>query len=200
MSHDTETSSGNGLLSNKTFWLIVGIAIFVIVAFILPTPESLTQILDERGIDKKLVDWGVATGLEDAADKAMTVLGIIPMAVVFFATEAIPIGLTGVLMPILAYFLHLLPKGMIGKTFAGDAPLFLLGVLAMGVAVVDGPSQTPGRMDPRMDQGVLSADLRAMHQHGGYRIIYLRPCHVRFYDACYDGCLFRGHPIQEPER
>jgi len=137
MSHDTETSSGNGLLSNKTFWLIVGIAIFVIVAFILPTPESLTQILDERGIDKKLVDWGVATGLEDAADKAMTVLGIIPMAVVFFATEAIPIGLTGVLMPILAYFLHLLPKGMIGKTFAGDAPLFLLGVLAMGVAVVD---------------------------------------------------------------
>src|SRR6056297_1279841 len=135
MSHDTETSSGNGLLSNKTFWLIVGIAIFVIVAFILPTPESLTQILDERGIDKKLVDWGVATGLEDAADKAMTVLGIIPMAVVFFATEAIPIGLTGVLMPILAYFLHLLPKGMIGKTFAGDAPLFLLGVLAMGVAV-----------------------------------------------------------------
>ena len=67
----------------------------------------------------------------------MIVLGIIPMAVIFFATEAIPIGLTGILMPTLAYFLHLLPRGMIGKTFAGDAPMFLLGVLAMGVAVVD---------------------------------------------------------------
>jgi len=67
----------------------------------------------------------------------MIVLGIIPMAVIFFATEAIPIGLTGILMPILAYFLHLLPRSMIGKTFAGDAPMFLLGVLAMGVAVVD---------------------------------------------------------------
>ncbi|MBW1913120.1 MAG: anion permease, partial [Deltaproteobacteria bacterium] len=55
----------------------------------------------------------------------------------FFATEAIPIGLTGILMPILAYFLHLLPRGMIGKTFSGDAPMFLLGVLAMGVTVVD---------------------------------------------------------------
>jgi sodium-dependent dicarboxylate transporter 2/3/5 len=40
-------------------------------------------------------------------------------------------------MPLLAYFLHLLPRNMIGKTFAGDAPMFLLGVLAMGVAVVD---------------------------------------------------------------
>jgi sodium-dependent dicarboxylate transporter 2/3/5 len=73
----------------------------------------------------------------DAAEKSKIVLGIIPMAVIFFATEAIPIGLPGVLMPILAYFLHLLPRKMIGKTFAGDAPMFLLGVLAMGVAVVD---------------------------------------------------------------
>jgi sodium-dependent dicarboxylate transporter 2/3/5 len=59
------------------------------------------------------------------------------MAIIYFATEAIPIGLTGILMPLLAYFLHLLPKQMIGKSFAGDAPMFLLGVLAMGVAVVD---------------------------------------------------------------
>ncbi|MGB6929213.1 MAG: SLC13 family permease, partial [Syntrophobacteria bacterium] len=39
--------------------------------------------------------------------------------------------------PTLAYFFHLLPRQTIGKTFAGDAPMFLLGVLAMGVAVVD---------------------------------------------------------------
>jgi sodium-dependent dicarboxylate transporter 2/3/5 len=79
----------------------------------------------------------VAHDTHDAANKAMTVLGIIPMAVIYFATEALPIGLTGILMPLLAYFLHLLPRAMIGKTFAGDAPMFLLGVLAMGVAVVD---------------------------------------------------------------
>ena len=59
------------------------------------------------------------------------------MAIIFFATEAIPIGLTGILMPVLAYFLGLLPHKMVGKTFAGDAPMFLLGVLAMGVVVVD---------------------------------------------------------------
>jgi sodium-dependent dicarboxylate transporter 2/3/5 len=137
MSHDIETPGGEGLLANKSFWLVVGIAIFIVVGFLLPTPESLTRIIEQRGIHEKLMGWGVAESLDDAANKAMTVLGIIPMAVIFFATEAIPIGLTGVLMPILAYFLHLLPRGMIGKTFAGDAPLFLLGVLAMGVAVVD---------------------------------------------------------------
>jgi sodium-dependent dicarboxylate transporter 2/3/5 len=81
--------------------------------------------------------WGVANDVTEAARKTQIVLGIIPMAVILFATEAIPIGLTGILMPILAYFLHLLPRSAIGKTFAGDAPLFLLGVLAMGVAVVD---------------------------------------------------------------
>lgn len=45
------------------------------------------------------------------------------LAVIFLATEAIPIGLTGILMPLLAHFLGLLPKQMIGETFAGDAPL-----------------------------------------------------------------------------
>ncbi|MBA2879815.1 sodium-dependent dicarboxylate transporter 2/3/5 [Desulfosalsimonas propionicica] len=137
MSHEIDTGGQGGILANKTLWLIVGIAFFVVVGFILPTPESLVETIDKHGIASKMIDWGIAENLDQAADKAMTVLGIIPMAIIFFATEAIPIGLTGILMPLLAYFLGLLPRGMIGKTFAGDAPLFLLGVLAMGVAVVD---------------------------------------------------------------
>ncbi len=138
MSHDIEVSGeGGGLLANKTFWLITGIVVFAVIAFVLPTPESLIEVVDQRGVAQKMIQWDLAENVDDAADKAMTVLGIIPMAIIFFATEALPIGLTGILMPFLAYFLGLLPRSMIGKTFAGDAPLFLLGVLAMGVAVVD---------------------------------------------------------------
>jgi len=138
MSHDIDVKGeGGGILANKTLWLCAGIAIFLLVGFVLPTPDSLVQVIDQKGVAKQLIDLGVAHSVEDAAKKAMIVLGIIPMAVIFFATEAIPIGLTGVLMPILAYFLMLLPRKEIGKSFAGDAPLFLLGVLAMGVAVVD---------------------------------------------------------------
>lgn len=134
MGHDV---SGGGILANKLLWICIGAGIFVLVGFILPTPESVVDTVEKYGFAEKMIKWEVAHDATEAAHKTMVVLGIIPMAVTFFATEAIPIGLTGVLMPILAYFLHLLPRNMIGKTFAGDAPMFLLGVLAMGVAVVD---------------------------------------------------------------
>jgi sodium-dependent dicarboxylate transporter 2/3/5 len=138
MSHDIEhDAGGGGILANKNLWICVGVGVFILIAFILPTPKSVTTVVEEYGFAKKMIEWEIAHDVQSAANKTMMVLGIIPMAVIFFATEAIPIGLTGVLMPVLAYFLHLLPMKMIGKTFAGDAPLFLLGVLAMGVAVVD---------------------------------------------------------------
>jgi len=137
MSHAIEHNNGGGLLSNNTLWLCTGIGIFLIIGFTLPAPQSLMDVLAGNGYNEKMIEWGIVQNQADAAGKTMLVLGIIPMAVIFFATEAIPIGLTGILMPILAYFLHLLPQKMIGETFAGDAPLFLLGVLAMGVAVVD---------------------------------------------------------------
>jgi sodium-dependent dicarboxylate transporter 2/3/5 len=138
MSHEMEHGSvGRGLLANKLLWLCVGVGVFVLVAFVLPTPQSVIDVVEKYGFAKKMIQWEVAHTVGEAAQKTKIVLGIIPMAVILFATEAIPIGLTGVLMPILAYFLHLLPRSMIGKTFAGDAPMFLLGVLAMGVAVVD---------------------------------------------------------------
>ncbi len=129
--------AGGGVMANKMMWILIGVVIFVVVGFILPTPSSVVDTVEKYGFAKKLIQWGVAGDVREAGHKTMVVLGIIPMAVIFFATEAIPIGLTGVLMPILAYFFHLLPRGMIGKTFAGDAPMFLLGVLAMGVAVTD---------------------------------------------------------------
>lgn len=137
MSHEIEHDVGGGILANKLLWICVGVGIFLVIAFIVPTPQSLIDIIEKYGFAKKMMEWEVAHNAVDAANKTMIVLGIIPMAVVFFATEAIPIGLTGILMPTLAYFFHLLPRQMIGKTFAGDAPMFLLGVLAMGVAVVD---------------------------------------------------------------
>lgn len=134
MSHEMEHDTGGG---GNLLWLCMGLGIFIVIAFILPTPQSLVDVVEKNGFAEKMIEWEVAHNPQDAARKTMTVLGIIPMAIIFFATEAIPIGLTGILMPLLAYFLHLLPRKMIGKTFAGDAPMFLLGVLAMGVAVVD---------------------------------------------------------------
>ncbi|MFC1531757.1 SLC13 family permease [Thermodesulfobacteriota bacterium] len=138
MGHEIgDDAGGGGILANKLLWICIGVCVFIIIGFVLPTPQSVVESVEKYGYAKKLIEWEVAHDVSGAAHKTMIVLGLIPMAVIFFATEAIPIGLTGILMPILAYFLHLLPRNMIGKTFAGDAPMFLLGVLAMGVAVVD---------------------------------------------------------------
>lgn len=121
----------------RTFWLIVGFSIFAVIAFVIPTPKSLINILDKYGYAESMIQMGVAKNTYQAAWKAKLIVGIIPMAVIFFTTEALPIGLVGILMPILAYFFHLLPKATVGKTFCGDAPLFLLGVLGMGVVITE---------------------------------------------------------------
>ena len=124
------------LLANKLFWIIAGAMFFIVIGFLVPTPQGMVDLVREHGFGKQMIRWHVADNMEQAAWKMKLVLGMIPMAVIYFATEALPIGLVGILMPTLAYFFHLLPKKMIGKTFAGDAPLFLLGVLAMGVTVI----------------------------------------------------------------
>ena len=136
--HHTEAdkTKKSGLLSNKLLWLIVGAACFVIIGFIIPTPQSLIELVEKQKIAERMIEWHIAHDVAQAAWKSKLVLAMIPMSVIYFATEALPIGLVGILMPVFAYFFKLLPMKMIGQTFAGDAPLFLLGVLAMGVTVI----------------------------------------------------------------
>ena len=105
-----------GILAKKRLWVGIGVGVFILVAYILPVPQSLMDVLDKYGYVDKMIDWEIAHNLGQASDKTMIVLGLVPMAVIFFAVEAIPIGVTGLLMPLMAYFFGLLPFNMIGKT------------------------------------------------------------------------------------
>ena len=138
MNHDSKQKTTiSSILAQKELWICIGIGIFLLVAFVLPTPTTLIETLEKYGYVKKMMGWGIIHGANEAGDKAMIVLGIVPMAVIFFATGAVPIGVTGILMPILAYFFNLLPFNMVGKSFSGDAPMFMLGVFALGACVVE---------------------------------------------------------------
>ena len=111
---------GGGLLANKMLWIIVGAAIFLIIGFLVPTPQSMVKLVEEQGFGQRMIDWHVAHDMADAAWKTKLTLAMIPMAIIYFATEALPIGLVGIIMPIFAYFFGLLPTKEIGRTFAGE--------------------------------------------------------------------------------
>ena len=90
MNHDLKhDSAGSGILANKLLWICIGTGIFVIIGYILPTPQSVVEVVEKYGFAKKLIDWEVAHDSVSAAHKTMVVLGIIPMAVIFFATGVI---------------------------------------------------------------------------------------------------------------
>ena len=107
-----------GIFARKRLWIGMGAGLFILIAYILPTPQSLVEVLEKYGYVQKMIEWEIAHNAKEASDKTMIVLGIVPMAVVFFAVEALPIGVTGILMPLMAYFFGLLPFNMIGKGFA----------------------------------------------------------------------------------
>lgn len=91
MNQELHTKNFNKIyFDSKMFWLFIGIAIFAFIAFIVPVPESLKKVVQEYGFADNMIKTGVASSISQAAWKAKLVLGIIPMATIFFTTEALP--------------------------------------------------------------------------------------------------------------
>ncbi len=89
MEHQT---GGAGILANKMLWICTGAGIFILIAFVLPTPHSMIEIVEKYGFAKKMISWEVAHSAADAAHKTMIVLGIIPMAIIFLPPRPSPSG------------------------------------------------------------------------------------------------------------
>ena len=77
MSHDMEHDvGGGGILANKLLWICMGVTAFVIVGWLIPTPQSVIEVVEKYGFAKKMIGWGVAETAADAAQKTMIVLGM----------------------------------------------------------------------------------------------------------------------------
>lgn len=77
---------------------------------------------------------GLDTG-EQVARRALIMVGILLIAALFWATEALPIAGTVTLVAALIYVFGILPSDEVPKAFMGDAVFFILGVLAIAVGV-----------------------------------------------------------------
>ncbi len=70
-----------------------------------------------------------------AASKAKVVLGILLVAALFWATGAIPVGVTALSVGLIMYFMGVLKPDDIAAAYAKDAVIFIFGVLAMAAAI-----------------------------------------------------------------
>ena len=66
MSHEIEQDAGGGILSNKVLWLCIGFAVFILIGFILPVPQSVVDTVEKYGFAEKLMKWEVAHDAQHA--------------------------------------------------------------------------------------------------------------------------------------
>jgi sodium-dependent dicarboxylate transporter 2/3/5 len=62
-------------------------------------------------------------------------LGILLIAALFWATGAVPVGVTALLVGVFMYFMGVLQPDDIAQAYAKDAVIFIFGVLAMSAAI-----------------------------------------------------------------
>ncbi len=70
-----------------------------------------------------------------AAQLAKVMLLIFCIAVLFWGTEALPLGATDILVAVALYVFSILPMEEIGKSYMSDAVLFIFGILVVAVGV-----------------------------------------------------------------
>ena len=129
MSNSNENNGGGFAKTTDFKWLGIGIVIFLLVGFIMPTPETMTQ---------KAQDLFGASDIDvnTAAINIQLTMALLATCVVFFATEAIPMPAVALLIGLVQLFFGITDPKMIAITYAHDAVWFIAGSLALGATLV----------------------------------------------------------------
>ncbi len=69
------------------------------------------------------------------AMRAKVMVGVLVVAALFWATGAIPIGITALLVGVLMYFFGVFPPGDVAQAYAKDSVVFIFSVLALAAAI-----------------------------------------------------------------
>ncbi|MFC1849332.1 SLC13 family permease [candidate division CSSED10-310 bacterium] len=70
------------------------------------------------------------------AFRARVMIGVLLVAVLFWATGAIPVGITALLVGVCMYFFGIMPPNLVAQAYAKDAVIFIFGVLAISSAIM----------------------------------------------------------------
>lgn len=152
-----------GTTNYRPIFIIIGFLIFALITF-LPTPDSLSEMLIQQKtsslkdsiagyseykkmtVGESIKDYyakyaefvkGDDGGypVEYAAFKVKVMIGLLFLAAFFWATGAIPIGFTAILIAVVMYWFKIMPPALVAKSFVKDSVLFIFGVLAMAIGI-----------------------------------------------------------------
>ena len=153
-----------GRAGQRPIVLLVASALFLSMA-LLPLPRSLVGLEEEanplgykmmeadsetivESVNRHFSPEALGTGQGDSirsaeglktsneiARRAMIMVGILLVAVLLWATEALPIGGTAVLVAVMMYVFNVLSPQEIPKAFMNDSVLFIMGILVVAVGV-----------------------------------------------------------------
>jgi sodium-dependent dicarboxylate transporter 2/3/5 len=89
--------------------------------------------IKEKGANGEVVRRAMTP--REAAQKAKVMMGTLVVAALFWATGALPIGITALLVGLLMYFFGVLPPDLVAAAYAKDAVIFIMGVLALSMGI-----------------------------------------------------------------
>jgi len=128
---DTNNNNTGGFAKTTDFkWLGIGLLVFILIAFIMPTPESMTLKAQELFGNDASMDVSMK------ANHIQLTMALLATCVVFFATEAVPMPAVALLIGLVQLFFGITAPKMIAVTYAHDAVWFIAGSLALGATLV----------------------------------------------------------------
>ena len=128
---DNEQSNSGGFSKTTDFkWLGIGLALFALIAFIMPMPDSMVLKAEELFKGQAGVDVALK------ATHIKIIIALLSTCVVFFATEAVPMPAVALLIGLVQLFFGITDSKNIVGTYAHDAVWFIAGSLALGATLV----------------------------------------------------------------
>jgi sodium-dependent dicarboxylate transporter 2/3/5 len=105
--------------------------------------ESITQYYSHTSRLESMVmdEFGKRVRLRgltprEAAFRAKAMLGILLVSTLFWATGALPLGMTAIMVGVFMYFLGVMKPDEVAGAYAKDAVVFIFGVLVVAMAVI----------------------------------------------------------------
>ncbi|UCD37953.1 MAG: DASS family sodium-coupled anion symporter [Fidelibacterota bacterium] len=130
MSTSEQTPSGGFSKTTNFRWLAVGLVLFAMIAFLMPTPASMTAKAEALFSD--LDPEAIAI----KATHIKIIIALLSACIVFFATETIPLPAVALIIGLVQLFFGITPPAKIVSTYAHDAVWFIAGSLAIGSTLV----------------------------------------------------------------